>query len=251
MEKRARNHALCCGEAAGRPSPPPGMAGREQRGGPPQSPRLTQEEARVLRECNQESFYRRSVPVSCLMMAGTLYMIRSGRWRPSKTLGPAPKVAAAGVVGYFIGKISYLEVCKEKLMALPNSPVGRMLRQQRAGGLPEPGFAELSADAPTPDTGAEARADWALPPRADGLDDYYRPTVDTPGAGAPLSTDDLQPAQTQTTYEELRRANRASVESRLRRGSGPPEPPPPLERERPPPPMGGPPTNKYGDVWDK
>ena len=209
--------------------------------------RMSQDEMRVLRECNSESFYRRSVPISSSLMAGTLYLIRSGRWQPGKRFGVVPKVAVAGIVGYFIGKVSYMEACKEKLMALPNSEIGRLLRKQRSGGGGgvEPGFAELTESAAEEPAGGV----WSLPPRSEGLDDYYRPTVDTPGASGPLTTDDIPPAQSFTTYEELRRQNRAELEQRMRRGSGeqerrsPPQPPPPA------PPAGA--ANKYGDVWDK
>ena len=221
--------------------------------------RMSQDEMRVLRECNSESFYRRSVPISSALMAGTLYMIRTGRLQPGKRFGVVPKVAVAGIVGYFIGKVSYMDTCKEKLMALPNSEIGRMLRKQRSGGsVTEPGFAEL-AESPTEepaDGGRDtSRQDWSLPPRTEGLDDYYRPTVDTPGATGPLTTDDIPPAQSFTTYEELRRQNRAEVEQRMRRGAY--DQPPPERQERrpiPQPPPAAPASgasNQYGDVWDK
>lgn len=47
--------------------------------------------------------------------------------------GATPKVIVAVIVGYFMGKFSYQQKCAEKLMQLPNSPVGEMLRQRRKG----------------------------------------------------------------------------------------------------------------------
>lgn len=47
--------------------------------------------------------------------------------------GAAPKVIVAVIIGYFMGKISYQQKCAEKLMQLPNSPIGEMLRQRRKG----------------------------------------------------------------------------------------------------------------------
>jgi hypothetical protein len=57
-------------------------------------------------------------------------MKASGRW------GATPKVMAAVFVGYFMGKFSYQKKCAEKMMQLPNSPLGEMLRKRRqqAGG---------------------------------------------------------------------------------------------------------------------
>jgi hypothetical protein len=51
--------------------------------------------------------------------------------------GATPKVFLAAVAGYFLGKLSYQKTCAEKMMALPNSPLGEMLRRRRqqSGGL--------------------------------------------------------------------------------------------------------------------
>lgn len=42
------------------------------------------------------------------------------------------------MIGYIIGKYSYQAICAEKLMQMPNSQIGRVLREQRGklkGGL--------------------------------------------------------------------------------------------------------------------
>ena len=40
-------------------------------------------------------------------------------------------------MGYFVGKFSYQKQCAEKIMALPNSKLGEMLRQRKKGGIIE------------------------------------------------------------------------------------------------------------------
>ncbi|XP_051558607.1 OCIA domain-containing protein 1-like isoform X3 [Myxocyprinus asiaticus] len=57
----------------------------------------TEEEKRVFRECNQESFWYRF----------------------------------AGVFGYLGGKMSYMKTCQEKFKSLENSPLGEALRQRQ------------------------------------------------------------------------------------------------------------------------
>lgn len=54
-----------------------------------------------------------------------------GYLKPSLRFGPGPKMFLASIVGYFIGKLSYQSVCAEKLMALPNSQLGEILRKKK------------------------------------------------------------------------------------------------------------------------
>lgn len=62
----------------------------------------------------------------------------SGYFKPNIRFGAAPKVISAVILGYFIGKISYQRKCAEKLMALPNSQLGAMLRNRKnKGGFQE------------------------------------------------------------------------------------------------------------------
>lgn len=56
------------------------------------------------------------------------------KFQGSPKYGPIPKVALGVVVGYFAGKFSYQGKCAEKIMRLPNSPLGEMLRKRRHGG---------------------------------------------------------------------------------------------------------------------
>lgn len=60
-----------------------------------------------------------------------------GYLRASPRFGATPKVIVAVVLGYFVGKFSYQTKCAEKLMQLPNSKIGEMLRQRRKGVFKE------------------------------------------------------------------------------------------------------------------
>lgn len=55
-------------------------------------------------------------------------------FQPNIKYGAAPKVIAGTIIGYFIGKISYRRQCAEKFMRLPDSRLGELLRQQSRGG---------------------------------------------------------------------------------------------------------------------
>ena len=61
-------------------------------------------------------------------------MVCTGFLQPNSKLGVVPKVVAAVLGGYVIGKISYQAKCAEKLMALPDSKLGAMLRQKKQKG---------------------------------------------------------------------------------------------------------------------
>jgi hypothetical protein len=46
--------------------------------------------------------------------------------------GATPKVLIASVVGYFIGKVSYMETCREKFLTqAPNSTIAIAIRKSR------------------------------------------------------------------------------------------------------------------------
>lgn len=64
----------------------------------------------------------------------------AGYLKPSVKWGPWPKVIVGGIIGYLVGKYSYQTVCAEKLMKIPDSQIGRVLRERRGklqGGLYE------------------------------------------------------------------------------------------------------------------
>ncbi|TSN30183.1 DCN1-like protein 4 [Bagarius yarrelli] len=72
----------------------------------------------IWKECQQESFWYRALPLSLGSMAVTGGLLYNGIWKQSKRFGPFPKLALAGLVGYAVGKASYLGACKEKFQKL-------------------------------------------------------------------------------------------------------------------------------------
>ncbi|XP_067434949.1 OCIA domain-containing protein 1-like [Thunnus thynnus] len=94
----------------------------------------TEEERRVFKECNHESFWYRSVPFSVVSMAITQALVARGTLSASPRFGSLPKLAFAGFCGYLAGKMSYMKTCQEKFKRLENSPLGEALRQRT--GLP-------------------------------------------------------------------------------------------------------------------
>ncbi|XP_028658040.1 OCIA domain-containing protein 1-like isoform X2 [Erpetoichthys calabaricus] len=105
-----------------------------QRGAPYQNPLgmayvPTEEERRVFKECNDESFWYRSLPFAAVGMFVTQGLIARGILTSSARFGSVPKVAFAGVCGYLAGKMSYMKTCQEKFKTLDNSPLGEALRR--------------------------------------------------------------------------------------------------------------------------
>ncbi|XP_066533841.1 OCIA domain-containing protein 2 [Hoplias malabaricus] len=73
---------------------------------------------KVWKECQEESFWYRALPLSAGSMAVTGGLIYSGVWKQSKRFGPVPKLVLAGILGYAIGKASYIGACREKFQKL-------------------------------------------------------------------------------------------------------------------------------------
>ncbi|XP_060519543.1 OCIA domain-containing protein 1 [Cylas formicarius] len=156
-------------------------------------------------------------------MPPTLRPIRRGYiLRSQNRFGATPKVMAAVAVGYFVGKFSYQGKCAEKLMQLPNSPLGQMIRARKEGRLPEgteSGFGpsvSLSPFSGITDSYSDispGSQDIDLDrPQLDGLDDSFRPSVDNPIV---IQEEEMPPEQKHvTTYEELRKKNREEYEQK-------------------------------------
>ncbi|KAG7316755.1 hypothetical protein KOW79_020296 [Hemibagrus wyckioides] len=72
----------------------------------------------IWKECQEESFWYRALPLSLGSMAITGGLIYRGVWKQSKRFGPFPKLALAGIVGYAVGKASYIGTYKEKFQKL-------------------------------------------------------------------------------------------------------------------------------------
>ncbi|KAJ9580647.1 hypothetical protein L9F63_024182, partial [Diploptera punctata] len=228
--------------------------------------RFTNEEMRVLRECNRNSFFQRCIPFSTILGIGTYYAVQSGYLKSHPRWGATVKVTVAAVIGFFLGKMSYQSKCAEMIMALPNSPLGEMLRQRKRGGFQEaitmdpglslPPFGDVDSYS---DVGPHHEIDMDRPYH-EGLDDSQRPTLDSP-----LFEEETLPAGTQpksATYEELRRKNREEYEQKKTRQfrgvTGPDDIPTSIRPKEPtpdaspnPPPTWNREKNQYGDVWEK
>lgn len=234
---------------------------------------LSTEEMRVLKDCNKESFFKRCLPLSAFLASSTYLGVKNGFLKPHLNYGAAPKVIVSVVLGYFIGKFSYQSKCAEKLMQLPNSQLGEILRQKRKGNLREndtsfgsPGmsltpFGNLSSVDVYSDLNPNNSLDLdTTRPENPGLDDYYRPSLDNPVFG---EEEEMPPVQKYTTsYEELRKKNRDEYQQK-RMGNykdfsklSSPTTPPQSSNENystdPDITTGDKPQlpkNKYGDVW--
>ncbi|XP_077379556.1 OCIA domain-containing protein 1 [Festucalex cinctus] len=108
----------------------------------------TEEELRVFKECNEESFWYRSVPFSIVSMAVTQALVARGSLSASPRFGAFPKVVFAGFCGYLAGKMSYLKVCQEKFKRLDNSRLGEALRQRTGLSSQLPGGAQSELSDP-------------------------------------------------------------------------------------------------------
>ncbi|XP_019864792.2 OCIA domain-containing protein 1 [Aethina tumida] len=180
--------------------------------------KFSPEELRVIKECNQESFYQRCLPLGGIFSATAYFGVKAGYFKAHPRFGPTPKVLVGVILGYFIGKFSYQRKCAEKLMQLPNSRVGEMLRLRRSGQInetidgsfgagmslaPFPGIAQKDSYS---DINPSSNLDIDTSrPYHEGLDDSQRPSLDNP-----IYEEELPPviSNQKTSYEELRRKNR-------------------------------------------
>ncbi|KAM3672532.1 OCIA domain-containing protein 2 [Ammospiza nelsoni] len=90
----------------------------------PMSQIQDREIARIIKECRQESFWYRALPLSLGSMLVTQGLISKGIFSASPRFGPFPKMAIAGVMGYAIGKMSYMGECRKKFQKMGIAPIG-------------------------------------------------------------------------------------------------------------------------------
>lgn len=110
-----------------------------------------------------------------------------------------PKVIVGVILGYFMGKFSYQQKCAEKIMALPDSRLGELLRQRKnkgglAGYAPDqslsmgmtlgpftasPRDVYTDEDIQPANKGNALNLDIEARPSFAGLDDIYRPNLDS------------------------------------------------------------------------
>lgn len=239
-----------------RTTPFPGPSGRQPG---QQFYKFSPDEMRVMRECNRESFWKRCLPIGTALGVAAYVGVNTGYLKRNPKYGATPKVVVSVIMGYFIGKFSYQSKCAEKLMQLPNSQIGEMLRKKRQGYFQEsldsalgPGMSLAPFSSPTEkysDVGPGNSLDIdTTRPDYDSLDDSFRPTVDTP-----IYEEEMPPVQKHaTTYDELRKKNREEYQQQRvgvfrspDRHTSPPQTTSPKSEED----MVAPPvrTNKYGD----
>jgi len=118
--------------------PPPGplntapLADRPPPGAPPPQMNLSLEEQKVLQSCQSESFWYRSIPVSALLASAAHFGVLRGYLKPHPSWGARPKVVLGSILGYFLGKFSYVDVCADKFLAeAPDSNIAETIRARR------------------------------------------------------------------------------------------------------------------------
>lgn len=191
------------------------------------------EEMEALKECEIESLVQRSIPIGTALGVAAYMGVQRGMLAPHPKFGASPKILGAAFLGFLIGKLSYQAKCAEKLMRLPNSQVGEMLRRRKQGFLdnfsPDGGLTMSPFSQRTQqndvysDEGMRASPqipqsssslDLDRPISFNGLDDTYRPSLDTPERNFNDNLP-LEPPKSSTNYEELRRKNREDYNRRL------------------------------------
>lgn len=229
------------------------------------------EDMEVIKKCEIESLIQRSIPIGTFMGVSTFAAIKRGLISSSRT---TPKIVGACILGYILGKLSYQQECAEKLMRLPNSQVGEMLRRRKGGFMdnfsPDGGLSmapftsraqpDIYTDEgqkPVQPQHRQGSLDFDRPVTFSGLDDTYRPTLDSPERNF---NDNLpnEPPKSTTSYDELRRQNREEYNRKLGAPFQSPVAPPQADqfviRRAPEPrsndefgPIGGGVKNRYGD----
>ncbi|XP_076345010.1 OCIA domain-containing protein asrij isoform X2 [Tachypleus tridentatus] len=196
----------------------------------PQKYRFTPEELRVLRECNRESFYYRCLPLAASAMLLVQYGIKKGFLQSSPRWSSTLKLVGAGFAGWIVGKISYQSHCEEKLMHLPNSQIGEILRKKK-GGLVEmfpqepllgggnefgPKSDQLSSVTEMSESSQISSSldlDMDRNVQHKGLDDTQRPSIDR--TITPSEEEVSLAPKSFMSYDDLRRRNREEYDSRF------------------------------------
>ncbi|XP_017395778.1 OCIA domain-containing protein 1 isoform X1 [Cebus imitator] len=219
----------------------------------------TEEERRLFAECNDESFWFRSVPLAATSMLITQGLISKGILSSHPKYGSIPKLIFACIMGYFAGKLSYVKTCQEKFRNLENSPLGEALRlaQARRRSSPPGHYYQKSKY----DSNVSGQSSFGTSPAADNIEmlPHYEPIPfsSSVNESAPTGiTDHIvqgpdpnleeSPKRKKFTYEELRNKNRESYEVSLTQKTDPSVRP---MHERVPKKEVK--VNKYGDTWDE
>ncbi|XP_059527651.1 OCIA domain-containing protein 1 isoform X2 [Myotis daubentonii] len=127
----------------------------------------TEEERRVFAECNDESFWFRSVPLAATSMLITQGLISKGFLSSHPKYGSIPKLIFACIMGYFAGKLSYVKTCQEKFKHLENSPLGEALRSGQARRASIPGY---YSQQPRYESNVSDHSSFVTAPAADNME---------------------------------------------------------------------------------
>ena len=115
----------------------------------------TPEEKQLWKDCAREAFWRRSVPLSILLYGiVALRDMKKGanfpNYSANQRMGPLQKAMRplyCITIGYFFGKISYIEECTRQFEEkLPNSNVSKKIREIRERRNPENYKTEIHSD---------------------------------------------------------------------------------------------------------
>ncbi|XP_075051619.1 OCIA domain-containing protein 1 [Mixophyes fleayi] len=214
----------------------------------------TEEEVKILRECISESFWYRSVPFSLMSMATTQALISKGILTSSSRFGSLPKLAFAGFFGYIAGKISYINVCRAKLMKVHNAPVDEQGQKRQIPISPDvPTTYPIQSFTPTVDDSTNNVYSSSFDSSA-GVVPFSSSMSESSPSGIVYNTErESQPVPEErskpktVTYDELRSNNRDPYHV-----TGPPtqrtpqrmpaEDKTPWKKDK---------KNQYGDVWEE
>ena len=118
---------------------PMGLGRRDAGGNNPNQ--LSPEERRVMESCTNEAFWYRSIPIGAFLASLAHLGVQRGFLRPSLNYGSGPKVILGGIVGYFLGKASYVNICADKFLAeAPDSHIADAVRFNRGIPTRNPNF---------------------------------------------------------------------------------------------------------------
>ncbi|CAL8273461.1 unnamed protein product [Gadus morhua 'NCC'] len=226
----------------------------------------TEDEKRVFKECNHESFWYRSVPFSAVSIALTQVLITRGTLIGSPRFGSLPKLAFAGFCGYLAGKMSYMKTCQEKFKMLDNSPLGEALRKRTGFPLTsqnpqtemsDPDAQSFSTNFQQSDSNSQSQMPSSTRDQGYGyspesseqmerVEDYNRPE-------APVQSylgDEEPMRKPNILYEDLRSKNRENYEVTLtQKAEAQLKSPAAREPERSAP-QRAVKKNAYGDSWE-
>ncbi|XP_007890921.1 OCIA domain-containing protein 1 isoform X2 [Callorhinchus milii] len=224
----------------------------------------TEDEKRVFRECNEESFYYRSLPFSGMSMLLAQVLISRGILSSSPRFGSLPKVVFAGACGYLAGKISYMKICQAKFMKLENSPLAEAIRTGRRihpshfsnvksgftdSPVKQPAISSSQFDRPSSYSDDYSYADRSLSnynevPFSSSLSESAPTGADSTLEEPNEVSEEFQPEKKHMTYEELRNKNREMYEVTLTQKAesfNKPSARAPKTEVK---------TNQYGDAWE-